>query len=100
MTELPIDSPHWRVSDKPLIEPAQRITRLPPYLFGRLNALKLAKRQAGVDIIDLGMGNPSDPAPKIVIDKLCEAAQDPRNHRSGASKGITILGVDTAKKYT
>ena len=42
------------------IEPAQRIKRLPPYLFGRLNALKLAKRQAGADIIDLGMGNPSD----------------------------------------
>ena len=70
------------------IESAQRIKRLPPYLFGRLNALKLAKRQAGVDIIDLGMGNPSDPAPKMVIDKLSEAAQDPRNHRYSASKGI------------
>ena len=46
MTELTIDSPHRRITDKP-IEPAQRITRLPPYLFGRLNALKLAKRQAG-----------------------------------------------------
>ena len=45
------------------IEPAQRITRLPPYLFGRLNALKLAKRQQGADIIDLGMGNPMDTAP-------------------------------------
>ena len=41
------------------IEPAQRITRLPPYLFGRLNAIKLAKRQEGADIIDLGMGNPT-----------------------------------------
>jgi alanine-synthesizing transaminase len=81
------------------IEPAQRITRLPPYLFGRLNALKLAMRQAGADIIDLGMGNPSDPAPPIVIDKLCEAARDPRNHRYSASRGIKNLRGEIAKKY-
>ena len=81
------------------IEPATRITRLPPYLFGRLNALKLAKRQQGADIIDLGMGNPSDPAPDIVIEKLCEAAQDPRNHRYSASKGVKNLRIEIAKKY-
>ncbi|MGA1979024.1 MAG: aminotransferase class I/II-fold pyridoxal phosphate-dependent enzyme [Sedimentisphaerales bacterium] len=81
------------------IEPAQRITRLPPYLFSRLNALKLAKRQQGADIIDLGMGNPTDPAPQIVIDKLCEAARDPRNHRYSASKGIKNLRGEVAKKY-
>jgi len=81
------------------IEPAQRIKRLPPYLFGRLNALKLTKRQAGADIIDLGMGNPSDPAPQIVIDKLCEAAQDPRNHRYSASRGIKNLLKGIAIKY-
>jgi len=98
MSGLTIDSPHRRITDKP-IEPAQRITRLPPYLFGRLNALKLAKRQAGVDIIDLGMGNPSDPAPQIVIDKLCEAARDPRNHRYSSSKGIKNLRAEIAKKY-
>lgn len=81
------------------IEPAQRIKRLPPYLFGRINALKLAKRQANIDIIDLGMGNPSDPAPRAVIDKLCEAAQDPRNHRYSASRGIKNLRGEIAKKY-
>ncbi|MBN1795691.1 MAG: aminotransferase class I/II-fold pyridoxal phosphate-dependent enzyme [Sedimentisphaerales bacterium] len=81
------------------IEPATRIKRLPPYLFGRINALKLAKRQAGADIIDLGMGNPSDAAPQLVIDKLCEAARDPRNHHYSASKGIRNLRVDMAKKY-
>jgi alanine-synthesizing transaminase len=81
------------------IEPAQRITRLPPYLFGRLNALKLAKRRQGADIIDLGMGNPADPAPQIVIDKLCEAVADPRNHRYSASKGITGLRKEVAEKY-
>ncbi len=81
------------------IEPAQRITRLPPYLFGRINALKLAKRQQGADIIDLGMGNPSDGAPQIVIDKLCEAAQDRRNHCYSASKGIKGLRKEIAIKY-
>lgn len=81
------------------IEPDQRITRLPPYLFGRLNALKLAKRQQGADIIDLGMGNPMDSAPQVVIDKLCEAAQDPRNHRYSASKGVKNLRREVALKY-
>ncbi len=81
------------------IEPAQRITRLPPYLFGRINALKLAKRQQGADIIDLGMGNPSDPTPQIIVDKLCEAARDPRNQRYSASKGIRNLRGEIAKKY-
>jgi alanine-synthesizing transaminase len=81
------------------IEPAQRITRLPPYLFAKINALKLAKRQQGADIIDLGMGNPSDPTPQIVVDKLCEAAKDPRNQRYSASRGIKNLRVEVAKKY-
>ena len=81
------------------IEPAQRIKRLPPYLFGQLNALKLEKRRQGADIIDLGMGNPSDPAPPIVVDKLCEAARDPRNHRYSASRGIKNLRGEIAKKY-
>jgi len=81
------------------IEPAQRIKRLPPYLFGRLNALKLAKRQQGADIIDLGMGNPSDGAPQVVIDKLCEAIRDPRNHRYSASRGIKGLLREIAVKY-
>ncbi len=81
------------------IEPAQRIKRLPPYLFGQLNALKLVKRRQGADIIDLGMGNPSDAAPQVVIDKLCKAAGDPRNHRYSASKGIKGLRKEIARKY-
>jgi alanine-synthesizing transaminase len=81
------------------IEPATRIKRLPPYLFGRLNALKLSKRQAGADIIDLGMGNPSDGAPPIVIEKLAEAAKDPRNHRYSASRGVKNLRGEIAKRY-
>ena len=82
-----------------IIEPTTRIKRLPPYLFGKLNALKHSMRQKGADIIDLGMGNPSDPAPQTVIDKLCQSAQDPRNHRYSASKGIKNLRREMARKY-
>jgi alanine-synthesizing transaminase len=82
-----------------LIEPAQRVKRLPPYLFGRINALKYQKRQQDIDIIDLGMGNPMDGAPQQVVDKLCEAAKDPRNHRYSASKGVYNLRREMALKY-
>ena len=84
---------------KYIIEPSARIKRLPPYLFGRLNALKQQKRQAGVDIIDLGMGNPLDPTPDIIVDKLCQAAHDPRNQRYSASVGIFNLRREVARKY-
>jgi alanine-synthesizing transaminase len=49
------------------IEPSARIARLPPYLFARINKMKYDKRVAGDDIIDLGMGNPTDPTPEIVV---------------------------------
>jgi len=82
-----------------VIQPAERIRRLPPYLFARLNAIKHQKRQAGADIIDLGMGNPSDPTPEPVIEKLAAAARDPRNHRYSASRGVFNLRREVAKKY-
>ncbi len=81
------------------IDVAGRLRRLPPYLFGRINALRHAKRVAGVDIIDLGMGNPADSPPKQVIEKLCEAAGNPRNHRYSASSGIPNLRREVARLY-
>ena len=81
------------------IKPAARLERLPPYLFERINALKQSKRRHGVDIIDLGMGNPLDPTPQPIIDKLCEAVQDPRNHRYSESRGVFNLRRDLARKY-
>jgi len=81
------------------IKPSQRISRLPPYLFAQINALKHRKRQEGIDIIDLGMGNPNDPTPKPIVDKLCEAVQDPRNHRYSTSKGLFNLRRDVARHY-
>ena len=53
-------------------QPAQRVLRLPPYLFGHINNVLQAKRRAGDDVIDLGMGNPSDPPADLVVDKLIE----------------------------
>lgn len=81
------------------IEPSNRISRLPPYLFGRINKMKYEKRVAGVDIIDLGMGNPTDPTPEPVVKKLAEAARDPRNHRYSVSNGIAGLRKEVAVRY-
>src|SRR5438874_4108905 len=81
------------------IDVADRVKRLPPYLFGRINDLKYRKRRAGVDIIDLGMGNPTDVPDPLVIDKLCEAAHDERNHRYSVSNGLFNLRREFALRY-
>ena len=69
----------------------QRITRLPPYVFAAVDELKLSARQRGEDVIDFGMGNPDLPTPPHIVEKLVEAAANPRNHRYSASRGITKL---------
>ncbi len=76
-----------------------RVKRLPPYVFSIVNAIKMEARRRGEDIIDLGMGNPDLPTPPHIIDKLCEAAQNPRNHRYSASKGITQLRCAISEWY-
>jgi len=81
------------------IRTAERIGRLPPYLFAEINRLLYEKRRAGDDVIDLGMGNPTDPPQDIVIDKLAEAARDPRNHGYAESRGIRSLRREVAAKY-
>jgi alanine-synthesizing transaminase len=68
-----------------------RIKRLPPYVFAEVNALKSKARAAGEDIIDFGMGNPDQPPPQHVIDKLAETLADPRAHRYSTSRGIPGL---------
>jgi len=78
---------------------ADRLRRLPPYLFGKLNALLYQKRRAGVDIIDLGMGNPTDPPPAEVTEKLREAVLDARNHRYSVSIGVYNLRRELARLY-
>ncbi|MBV7257868.1 LL-diaminopimelate aminotransferase [Pacificimonas sp. WHA3] len=76
-----------------------RIKRLPPYVFAEVNAAKAAARAAGVDVIDLGMGNPDTPPPDAVIAKLAEVAADPRAHRYSASRGIPGLRKAQARYY-
>lgn len=81
------------------IDVSPRLRRLPAYLFGQLNRMKLQKRRAGVDIIDLGMGNPSDPPAGQVVEKLCEAAHDPRAHGYSQVIGIPNLRREVVKLY-
>ena len=70
---------------------SERIKNLPPYLFHHINERKLKARQGGHDVIDLGMGNPDQPTPPHIVEKLREVALDPRAHRYSASKGIKHL---------
>ena len=84
-------------SDNPFSIPvASRMRRLPPYLFGKINKLKYEKRVAGVDVIDLGMGNPTDPPDPVISEKLADALKDPKNHRYSVSTGITNLRKEVA----
>jgi alanine-synthesizing transaminase len=73
------------------MEKFARIKRLPPYVFNIVNALKAEARQRGEDIIDFGMGNPDQPTPQIIVEKLCEAARRPDTHRYSLSRGIPRL---------
>ena len=78
---------------------ADRVNRLPPYMFGKINKLKYQKRVAGVDVIDLGMGNPTDAPDPLIVDKLSEALADPRNHRYSVSNGIENLRKEVSARY-
>jgi alanine-synthesizing transaminase len=73
--------------------------QLPPYLFGMINSMKMEKRRRGDDVIDLGMGNPVDPTPETVIDKLIEVAKDPKIHRYPDSSGMKNLKKEISKYY-
>lgn len=73
------------------MEEFRRIKRLPPYVFAIVNELKAAARARGEDIIDFGMGNPDQPTPQHIVDKLCEVANRKDTHRYSMSKGIPRL---------
>ena len=76
-----------------------RIRRLPPYVFDHINPIKARLRAEGVDIIDLGMGNPDLPTPQPIVDKLKETVKDPRTHRYSTSRGIPGLRKAQASYY-
>lgn len=72
---------------------------LPPYLFGMINKMKMAKRREGLDVIDLGMGNPMDPAPDKVTEMLCKVAKDPKSHRYPVAGGMKHLKQELSMMY-
>jgi alanine-synthesizing transaminase len=78
---------------------SERMGHLPPYLFGMINKMKMEKRRNGLDVIDLGMGNPVDPAPDKVTEMLCKVANDPKSHRYPVAGGIKQLKKELAVMY-
>ena len=77
----------------------RRITGLPPYVFTIIDGLKIEARRQGLDVIDLGFGNPDLASPQIAVDKLTEAAHNTRNHRYSSSRGIPKLRAAVSDLY-
>ncbi len=77
----------------------RRIGSLPPYVFTIIDSLKKDLRRDGADVIDLGFGNPDLPSPDIAVEKLAEAARNPRNHRYSLSKGLPKLRLAASDLY-
>ena len=77
----------------------RRITDLPPYVFTIINSLKIKARQAGVDVVDLGFGNPDLPSPDTAVETLVAEASDPSNHRYSLSKGVPAMREAAAAMY-
>ena len=77
----------------------RRINGLPPYVFAIINQLRDEARHAGRDVVDMGFGNPDIPSPRAAVEKLAEAARNPRNHRYSASRGIPKLRLAVSNLY-
>src|SRR5579872_2867919 len=77
----------------------RRIPDLPPYVFATVDQLKRELRREGRDVIDLGFGNPDIPSPAVAVEKLCEAAAKPVNHRYSSSRGIPNLRQAICERY-
>jgi alanine-synthesizing transaminase len=84
---------------QPVSQEFYRIQKLPPYVFAVINEMKAKARAAGLDIVDMGMGNPDGATPRPIVSKLVEAARNPRNHRYSLSKGIPHLREEIVKRY-
>jgi len=76
-----------------------RIQKLPPYVFAVINEMRAKARAAQIDVIDLGMGNPDGATPRVVVNKLVEAARNARNHRYSQSRGIPRLREEISRRY-
>jgi len=101
-TAMPVETPNMDTAERGGIfddKPFYRIGKLPEYVFAVINEMRHKARVAGLDVIDLGMGNPDGATPKPIVNKLTEAARDKRNHRYSASKGIWRLREELTKRY-
>ena len=76
-----------------------RIQKLPPYVFAVINEMRAKARAAQIDVIDLGMGNPDGATPRVIVNKLVEAARNARNHRYSQSRGIARLREEMTLRY-
>src|SRR5947209_16991353 len=76
-----------------------RIQKLPPYVFAVINEMRAKARAEQIDVIDLGMGNPDGATPRVIVNKLVEAARNSRNHRYSQSRGIPALRREIATRY-
>jgi alanine-synthesizing transaminase len=83
----------------PLSDEFYRIKKLPPYVFAVINEMRDKARAAGVDIVDMGMGNPDGATPQPIVEKLIEAVQNPANHRYSMSRGIPHLRDAIVARY-
>ncbi len=83
----------------PPSEDFYRIQKLPPYVFAVINEMRDKMRASGIDVIDMGMGNPDGATPEAVVEKLIAAAPDPLNHRYSVSRGITDLRKAIVDRY-
>lgn len=76
-----------------------RIQKLPPYVFAVVNEMKAKLRASQYDVIDFGMGNPDGATPRVIVNKMVEAARDKRNHRYSMSRGLPNLRLEICKRY-
>jgi LL-diaminopimelate aminotransferase len=81
------------------IQPAQRVSAIPPYLFARIDRMKAEARARGVDVIDFGIGDPDVPTPEPIVEELCRAARRPANHRYPAYAGSAACRQACADFY-
>src|SRR5579872_2343802 len=76
-----------------------RIQKLPPYVFAVINEMRAKARAAQIDVIDRGMGNPDGATPRVIVNKLVEAARNAKNHRYSQSRGIPKLREEITRRY-
>src|SRR5262250_2908229 len=76
-----------------------RIKKLPLYVFAVTNEMKARLRAAQQDVVDFGMGNPDGATPRVIVQKMAEAARNPKNHRYSMSRGLPNLRLEITRRY-